>query len=101
FVFDRALAPGKARLTIAYHGAIDQERSRAIYAAREGDGEPYLYTFFEPIDARRAFPCFDEPSYKVPWKLSFHVPKGDVALANAPVVAEHDEAGAKVVEMAE
>ena len=101
FVFDREVPPGKARLTIAYHGAVDEERSRAIYAAREGDGEPYIYTFFEPIDARRAFPCFDEPSYKVPWKLSLHVPKGDVALANAPVVAEHDEPGAKLVEMAE
>ena len=101
FVFDREVPPGKARLTIAYHGAVDEERSRAIYAAREGDGEPYIYTFFEPIDARRAFPCFDEPSYKVPWKLSLHVPKGDIALANAPVAREHDEPGAKLVEMAE
>ncbi len=74
FVFDHDVAPGKARLSITYHGNVDQERSRAIYAAREGDGEPYIYTFFEPTDARRAFPCFDEPSYKVPWKLSFHVP---------------------------
>jgi aminopeptidase N len=101
FVFDHDIAPGKARLSIAYHGNVDQERSRSIYAAREGDGEPYLYTFFEPIDARRAFPCFDEPSYKVPWKVSFHVPAGDVALGNAPVVSEHPEAGGKVVELAE
>ena len=28
------------------------------------------YTFFEPIDGRRAFPCFDEPAYKVPWQLT-------------------------------
>jgi aminopeptidase N len=102
FVFDHELAPGKARLTVRFQGSIDPERSRGIYSSREGDGETYLYTFFEPIDARRAFPCFDEPSYKVPWKVSLHVPRADVALSNAPVTAEHDEEGGrKVVEMAE
>jgi aminopeptidase N len=101
FLFDREVQPGEARLSIAYHGTVDPQRSRGIYAAREGDGEPYVYTFFEPIDARRAFPCFDEPAYKVPWKLSFHVPRGDVALANTPVVAERAEGDGKFVETAE
>lgn len=101
FVFDRAVAPGKARLTVSYRGIVDSQRSRGVYSAREGDGEAYVYTFFEATDARRAFPCFDEPSYKVPWKLSLHVPKADVALANAPVVAEKDEAGGKEVDIAE
>jgi aminopeptidase N len=103
FLFARDIPAGKARLSIAYHGKIDAERSRGIYQAREGgpDGEPYLYTFFESIDARRAFPCFDEPSYKVPWKLSLHVPPGDVALGNAPVLGERAEEGGKRVDLAE
>ena len=54
----------------------------------EEGGEPYLYTFFEPIDARRAFPCFDEPGFKVPWRLRFTVKQEHVALANPPVVSE-------------
>lgn len=45
---------------------------------------PYVYTTFEAIDARRAFPCFDEPAFKIPWSLTLHVPKGSRALANAP-----------------
>jgi aminopeptidase N len=73
--------PGDAQLTLRYHGPIDPERSRGIYRVDEGK-TPYLYTFFEPVDARRAFPCFDEPSFKIPWKLSLTVPSTDVAFAN-------------------
>jgi aminopeptidase N len=91
---------GSTTIEITYSVAIDREKSRGIYAEKEG-ADNYVYTFFEPTDARRAFPCFDEPSYKVPWQLTFHVKKEHVALANAPVVRETDEAnGMKRVELA-
>jgi aminopeptidase N len=80
------LAPGKARLHLSFTGRVDRERSRGLYGVDEG-GEPYLYTFFEPVDARRAFPCFDEPGFKVPWRLRFTVKAGHVALANHPIVS--------------
>ncbi|WP_426749217.1 M1 family metallopeptidase [Myxococcus sp. Y35] len=81
-----ALAPGKARIHIAFSGKVDRERSQGLYAVEEG-GENYLYTFFEPVDARRAFPCFDEPGFKVPWTLRFTVKQEHVALANHPIVS--------------
>ncbi|NPC81960.1 M1 family metallopeptidase, partial [Pyxidicoccus fallax] len=81
------LAPGKARIHLSFTGHIDRERSRGLYGVDEG-GEPYLYTFFEPVDARRAFPCFDEPGFKVPWKLRFTVKAGHVALANHAIVSK-------------
>ncbi|MBU8899449.1 M1 family metallopeptidase [Corallococcus sp. M34] len=80
------LPAGHARLTLTFSGHVDRERSQGLYAVEEG-GESYLYTFFEPIDARRAFPCFDEPTFKVPWRLRFTVKQGHVALANHPVVS--------------
>jgi aminopeptidase N len=89
---DRDLAAGALAISVAFTGSIDRERSRGIYSEREGS-ERYVYTFFEPIDARRAFPCFDEPIYKVPWQLTFHVKQGHVALANAPVERETPEPG--------
>ncbi|ADO68239.1 M1 family metallopeptidase [Stigmatella aurantiaca] len=81
------LGPGSAQLSLSFSGRADRERSQGLYAVEEG-GESYLYTFFEPVDARRAFPCFDEPGFKVPWRLRFTVKQEHVALANHAVVSE-------------
>ncbi|HZX42043.1 MAG TPA: M1 family metallopeptidase, partial [Myxococcaceae bacterium] len=75
------LKAGAAELVLEYQGPLDSERSRGLYKVAEG-GAPYLYTFFEPVDARRAFPCFDEPSFKIPWELEIAVPPGNGAFAN-------------------
>ncbi len=92
FVSPSPLAVGHTTLEVQFRGPIDHQRSLGVYAETEGS-DVYAYTFFEPIDARRAFPCFDEPSAKVPWKLTLHVKKEHVALANAPLEKETDEAG--------
>ncbi|MCA9678342.1 MAG: M1 family metallopeptidase [Kofleriaceae bacterium] len=96
-----ALVPGPVTIDVDFTAPIDHTKSQGVYAEAEGN-DTYAYTFFEPIDARRAFPCFDEPAAKVPWQLSFHVPSDHVALGNAPVTAEHDDGdGMKTVELAE
>lgn len=95
-----AVKPGPLQIELVYDAVIDHEKSQGIYAAKEGDLD-YAYTFFEPIDARRAFPCFDEPAYKVPWQLTFHVQEDHLARANAPIVKETPEPNhMKRVEMA-
>ncbi|HEU4727019.1 MAG TPA: M1 family metallopeptidase [Kofleriaceae bacterium] len=96
----RELPPGPLEIDVEFTAPIDRERSRGLYSEREGS-EAYAYTFFEPIDARRAFPCFDEPGYKVPWQLTLHVRQGHVALGNAEVAREAPEPGGmKRVELA-
>jgi aminopeptidase N len=80
------LPPGPARLHLSFSGSVDRELSRGLYGQDEG-GESYLYTVFEPVDARRAFPCFDEPAFKVPWRLRLTVKAGHVALANHAIVS--------------
>ncbi|CAN5923630.1 M1 family metallopeptidase [soil metagenome] len=95
------LPVGPVVITVEWTAPIDHTKSRGIYSEKEG-ADTYAYSFFEPIDARRAFPCFDEPSYKVPWQLTFHVKADHVALANAPVVSEAPEGnGMKKVVLAE
>jgi cytosol alanyl aminopeptidase len=96
-----AVGPGEARLVLRYHGTVDKERSRGIYRVDEGK-TAYLYTFFEPVDARRAFPCFDEPSFKIPWTVSLTVPEADVAFSNAAAVSTSPAGpGQKTVSFAE
>ncbi|VAI31870.1 unnamed protein product [Triticum turgidum subsp. durum] len=42
-------------------------------------------TQFESVDARRCFPCWDEPAFKAKFKLTLEVPSELVALSNMPV----------------
>jgi cytosol alanyl aminopeptidase len=96
FAFDRAIS-GKGVLRVAYQGKISRNSSAGIFQLKE-DRETYVYSQFEPTDARRAFPCFDEPNFKVPWQMTLHVPKDDLALSNTPVQSESKEpSGMKAV----
>ncbi|MFZ5446417.1 MAG: M1 family metallopeptidase [Myxococcota bacterium] len=95
------LPAGPATLVLRWRGELSAKNSSGLFQVKEGD-EPYAVTQFEPIDARRAFPCFDEPSFKVPWRLTLHVKKEHLAFHNTPIEAETDEAdGMKAVRFAE
>jgi alanyl aminopeptidase len=101
FSFDHAVGPGKARLHVEYHGSLSATETEGLFRRREGD-EWYAFSQFEATDARRAFPCFDEPSFKIPWRLTLHVRGGDVAVSNMPVVGTVSEKeGLKRVDFAE
>ncbi len=104
FALPADLSPEKAGvLRIEYEGKIDGERPQGVYSVSEGGGADarYLYSLFEPLDARRAFPCFDEPEYKVPWKLAIRVRKEHTAFSNAEAVSETDEGAMKRIDFAE
>ena len=85
---------GPARLRIEYHGAFNKVGSDGLFKLQDG-GAWYVFTQFEAIDARTAFPCFDEPNFKTPWQLTVHVSKPDVAVSNTPVKSETDEPGGR------
>jgi alanyl aminopeptidase len=87
FEFDQTLAPGAARLHLEYRGEISRKDTSGVFAQREG-AEWYALTQFEPIRARRAFPSFDEPGYKVPWQLSLIVREEHVAVSNTTAISE-------------
>lgn len=90
--FDRPLTPGPARLSISYRGKLPLHEGAGLYRERDGD-DLYIFSDFEPLDARRAWPCFDEPSYKVPWQLTLHVRRDHVAVTNTPIESQKDEPG--------
>jgi alanyl aminopeptidase len=100
-VLSKPLPPGHAKLTMEYTGKIHKDDGTGIYTAKEGD-DWYAYTQFEATDAREAFPCFDEPGFKAPWKVSIKTKKELAAFANTPATSEKDLGdGYKLVEFGE
>ena len=81
-VLPHPLPAGPAMLQIAFEGSFNP-RLAGLYRVKSRD-RWYAFTQFEAVDARRAFPCFDEPAMKIPWELTLVVPGQAVAVANAP-----------------
>ena len=89
--FASPLAKGHATIEIAYDAPFAADLA-ALYRVKDGD-RWYAFTQFESTDARRAFPCFDEPGFKTAYDISITAPKGMIAVANAPETV-HKDAGA-------
>jgi len=97
---DSPIGPGKATISIRYKGKLDEPAIVGPYRNKVAD-DWYAFTTFTPIDARRAFPCFDEPRFKTPWELSIRVKRTDKAFSNAAQVGETNEPnGMKLVKFA-
>jgi aminopeptidase N len=85
------LQPGQYTLSIDYHGRIYEHPTGLFaldYDATNGTGKGKrraLYTNFEPGDARRFVPCWDQPDRKAVFALSAIVPAGLMAVSNMPV----------------
>ena len=95
----RPLAVGKAVLTIEFSNEYDRRQVGLYKMARGDDG--YVYTQFEPIDARKAYPCFDEPGFKIPWQVTVEIPVGYDAVSNTPETAGPEKGGFKEVRFAQ
>ena len=89
FTFPDQLPAGQATLHIQYSGILNNEL-RGFYLSKTR-GRRYAVTQFEPTDARRAFPSFDEPAYKAIFDITVVAPKADMVISNSPI--QSDTAG--------
>jgi alanyl aminopeptidase len=100
FGFGRELPAGEVVLELDYVGHMKHDEQglfRQIAGKRH-----YVFSQGETVFARRIVPCFDEPRWKTPWKVTLVVPRDQVALGNAPQVRASELAGGKrEVELAE
>ena len=91
-VADRTLEPGAVALDIDFSGKLPARDGRGAYRQEER-GDWYIFTQFESTDARRAFPCFDEPSFKIPWQITLDVPQASLAFANTAMTGQKSLGG--------
>jgi puromycin-sensitive aminopeptidase len=99
----KPLVPGPAVLEIAFSGALNQQM-KGLYQAKavvNGVEERYAFTQFEPTDARRCFPCFDEPSFKAGFRVEVTAPSHLTILSNMPALSEANHGTTKTVRFAE
>ena len=84
FYFKKSIKKGKAKLSIVFLGIIN-ENLRGFYRSKyivNGEVKHLATTQFEATDARRAFPCFDEPAHKATFDISLIIPSSHTAISN-------------------
>ncbi len=100
FTFKKNTEKGKGQLKLKFKGLLT-DKMRGFYRSKYGEDKHLATTQFESTDARRAFPCFDEPSQKAIFDVTLMIPANTVAISNTveTSVLEH-ESGYKIVKFA-
>ncbi|XP_066915619.1 puromycin-sensitive aminopeptidase-like [Clytia hemisphaerica] len=91
FNFPNTLPKGNATLKLKFTGELN-DKMKGFYRSKyttQGGEEKYMgVTQFEATDARRAFPCWDEPAIKATFDITMIAPKDLVVLSNMDVKEE-------------
>jgi puromycin-sensitive aminopeptidase len=87
-VSDKVIPSGRYLLSLKYSGKLNKHL-RGFYGATAKDtsGKPVklALTQLEPTDARRMFPCFDEPAFKTTFKIRTVINRNLTAISNAAI----------------
>ena len=98
------LAAGDHALALRFTGKINQQGQGLFYVRYQEQGsgarKVMLGTQFEATDARRFFPCWDEPAFRSRFQLTVVVPENWLAVSNMPIESEQKIAGGKEVRFA-
>jgi puromycin-sensitive aminopeptidase len=102
--FPEPIAPGAWRLRLAFRGTLNDKLRgfyRSTYKDPAGATRTLAATQFEATDARRAFPCWDEPDFKAVFSTTLVIDPALTAVSNTAVASERLEGGKKVVAFAD
>ena len=90
--FDQTITKGsKAKLTMTFTGTLNDNMAgfyRSSFKAEDGSTTYMATTQMEPTDARRAFPCFDEPALKAKFTVTLIADDKMTCLSNMDVASE-------------
>jgi aminopeptidase N len=84
------IGPGRCRLALEFTGRLTEHAQGLFYVryAAPSGKKIMLATQMEPADARRMFPCWDEPVFRATYDLTVVVPQKHLAVSNMPVESE-------------
>lgn len=82
--FEKSLPRGLAAISIRYRADYNSN-VEGLFKVNSG-GRNYIFSDFKTISARRVFPAFDEPGFKVPFDIWMEVDPALVAVASTPAV---------------
>ncbi|XP_064113032.1 LOW QUALITY PROTEIN: puromycin-sensitive aminopeptidase-like [Macrobrachium nipponense] len=88
--FQETLPIGTAKLSLAFDGELNDKMKgmyRSKYTSESGEDRYSAVTQFEATDARRCFPCWDEPALKACFNMTLVVPHDRVPLSNMPEIS--------------
>ncbi|MGH7875142.1 MAG: M1 family metallopeptidase [Candidatus Binatia bacterium] len=91
FSFPETIPAGGGELQISFSGILNDKLHgfyRSSYKNSDGEEQPLASTQFESTDARRAFPCWDEPAFKAVYQVTLVVDDQLTAISNARVLRE-------------
>jgi puromycin-sensitive aminopeptidase len=102
--FPAPLPVGYGRLLLTFQGTLN-DKLRGFYRSRfkaaDGSWKVLAATQFEATDARRCFPCWDEPSFKAVFASTLILDPDLKAISNTGIVEEQVEAGHKRLRFAD
>ncbi len=90
-----SLGLGNYKLTIDFTAKYHHDGLGLYKTVSRGD--TYLFSQFEDKHARKCFPCWDEPSFKINWVLTITLPAALEVVSNAPVAIETRQGEAKTI----
>ena len=102
--FARPLSIGRHRLALEYDGAIQRDQPYGLFTVSydtPAGKRRVLATQFEPADARRLLPCWDEPAFKASFTVAVVVPAAFSAISNMKVARTDDLGATKRVTFAD
>mmetsp|Transcript_66642 Transcript_66642/g.167958 ORF Transcript_66642/g.167958 Transcript_66642/m.167958 type:complete len:989 (-) Transcript_66642:170-3136(-) len=94
--FAKPLPVGDGTLELSYIGQLSGDMAglyKSTYQDAQGQTQVIALTQLEAIEARRVFPCWDEPAQKASFNLSVTIPEGFEAFSNMPVTSQHSSDG--------
>jgi puromycin-sensitive aminopeptidase len=104
FTFSRPLMPGTWKLMLTFRGTLNDKLRgfyRSTYKDERGTTHSLAATQFEATDARRAFPCWDEPDFKAVFATTLVIDPVLTAVSNSSVTTETLAGGKKVIRFAD